>query len=60
MAGRRLIEGVFTPEALLSCTVSGLPPRGKGKAAYSDPNSVKGFLDMDGVDAIIGESLYSF
>lgn len=52
-AVRRLLDGVFTLESLLQCTVSGLPPRGKGRQAYADPSSIKKFLEPAGVDAII-------
>lgn len=50
----RLLEGVFTLDSLLQCTVSGLPPRGKGRP-YADPSSIKKFLEPAGVDAIIGK-----
>ncbi|XP_029164824.1 uncharacterized protein LOC114936024 [Nylanderia fulva] len=56
-AVRRLLEGVFTLESLLQCTVSGLSPRGKGCQAYADPNSIKKFLEPAGVDAIIDKAL---
>ncbi|KAK3924569.1 Putative BEN domain-containing protein B1 [Frankliniella fusca] len=55
---RRLYEGVFTREALLSCSVSGLPPRGRGKAAYeSDYSLVKPFLCPKAVNAIVCQAM---
>ncbi|XP_034237179.1 uncharacterized protein LOC117642762 [Thrips palmi] len=59
MVARRLVEGVFTREALLSSSVSGLPPRGKGKAAYAGQGAtaVKPFLDPKGINAIVCQSL---
>lgn len=54
-AVRRLLEGVFTLESLLHCTVFGLPPRGKGRQAYADRSSIKKVLEPSGVDAIIGK-----
>ncbi|KAK3915679.1 HEAT repeat-containing protein 6 [Frankliniella fusca] len=55
---RRLCEGVFTREALLSCSVSGLPPRGRGKAAYeSDYSLVKPFLCPKAVNAIVCQAM---
>lgn len=59
MAARRLIDSVFHPDALATCSISGMPPRGKGKAAYEDPNVIKPHLAPRGIGAIIGE-LYSF
>lgn len=55
-AVRRLLEGVFKLQSLLECTVSGYPPRGKGREAYAGQvDSVKNFLTPAGVDAIIGK-----
>lgn len=51
----RLLEGVFTLDSLLQCTVSGFPPRGKGRQPYADPSSIKKFLEPAGVDAIISK-----
>lgn len=57
MAARRLLDGVFTIEAIAACSISGMPPRGKGKAAYLDASCIKPHLSPKGVTAIIGESL---
>ena len=50
---RRLMDGVFTFEALSTCSVTGLLPRGKGKQAYQDPSSIKPYLCPKGVNAIV-------
>lgn len=53
MVARRLLEGVYTKGALRTCSVTGLPPRGKGKAAYSDTSLIKPYLCPKGVNAIV-------
>ncbi|XP_072762598.1 uncharacterized protein [Anoplolepis gracilipes] len=57
MAGRRLLDGVFTSEALSICSLSGLPPRGKGKLAYANKSSIKPYLCPKAVTAIIDKVL---
>ncbi|XP_011706366.1 PREDICTED: uncharacterized protein LOC105461562 [Wasmannia auropunctata] len=57
MAGRRLLDGVFTPEALSVCSLSGMPPRGKGKLAYADKSLIKPYLCPKAVTAIIDKAL---
>ncbi|XP_011688635.1 PREDICTED: mitochondrial import receptor subunit TOM70-like [Wasmannia auropunctata] len=52
-ASRRLLDGVFTPEALSVCSLSGMPPRSKGKLAYADKSLIKPCLCPNAVTAII-------
>lgn len=58
MYARRVIEGVFTLDALQKCSVSGLPPRGKGRDSYKNAGSVKPYLDPKGVNAIVCKSIF--
>lgn len=55
MVARRLLEGVFTEEACCTCSVSGLPPRGKGKVAYKNASAIKPSLDQKAVKAIVSK-----
>lgn len=55
MVARRLLDGVFTEEACCACSVTGLPPRGKGKDAYKDASAIKPGLDQKAVKAIVSE-----
>lgn len=56
-ASRRLLDGVFTPEALSVCSLSGMPPRSKGKLAYADKSLIKPCLCPNAVTAIIDKAL---
>ncbi len=53
MVARRLLVGVFSDEAIYSCSVSGLPPRGKGKGAYANASVIKPFLCPKAVHGIV-------
>ncbi|KAK3922578.1 Zinc finger protein Pegasus [Frankliniella fusca] len=55
---RRLMGGVFTLEALDSCFVTGLPPRGKGRLAYQDKQNIKPYLCPKGVNAIVCRAIF--
>ncbi|KAK3919798.1 Glutamate--tRNA ligase [Frankliniella fusca] len=56
-AARHLLPGVFTEAAIISCSITGLPPRGKGKQAYADISSIKPHLCPKAVRAIIDQAL---
>lgn len=55
MAASRLVDGVFIVEALQAYSISGMPPRGKGKAAYIEKTNIKPYLCPKAVKAIIGK-----
>ncbi|XP_046400669.1 uncharacterized protein LOC124166968 isoform X2 [Ischnura elegans] len=57
MAARRLLEGVFTLAALQACSISGKPPRGKGRAAYNEGANIKPCLCPKAVNAIVVQAL---
>ena len=56
-AARQLLVGAFSDRALFSCTLTGLPPRCKGRQSYTDSVKIKPALDPKGINAIVGECL---
>lgn len=59
VAVRRLLQGVFTGQALLSCSLTGMPPRGKGQAAYKEnAEMIRPHLCPKSVSAIIAQALH--
>lgn len=48
---RKLLEGVFKPETLINCTLTGMPARAQGKERQNR-NVIA--LDFNGRTAIIG------
>jgi len=53
MAVRNLCEGVFTDAALSQCSLTGMPPRGKGREVYQDPSKIKPFINQKAIGEII-------
>ncbi|XP_034247845.1 uncharacterized protein LOC117649316 [Thrips palmi] len=59
VCARRLLTGVFTENALRDCCLTGLPPRGKGKAAYiNKENVIRPYLCPKASRAIVNQALY--
>lgn len=54
--GRKLLDGVFTKYAIVTCSVGGNPATGKGKNLVE----VRPALEEKGILAIIGEYFISY
>lgn len=53
----KMVDKIYTLEALRSATPRGFPPRGKGRSSYKK-KAVPPMLHQDGIAALIGEVLF--